>query len=594
LNGFKDATTDEATIRAWWKQWPDANVAVRTGAASQVLVIDPDGEEGSRSWANLQNELDANEDLALTPTSKTGRGHHVFFKVPAGVTVKSRIRFRPGLDVKAEDGYVLVSPSRHYSGIEYTWICSPDDSEIAELPRSILSKLNEPANSSGNGNGHKPSLDTARILDGVPEGARDDQIFRLACKLRRADVPQEWAERLCMEAAENSEQPPGRPFTAEDARDKVLTAYTKFQPGATRVIPVPADAAPRPALIPLKASDYNPNECIPVAFGHGDEVLFARGDLVLLGAAVAGGKTINLLAVTIAKALGRPLLNFECGEQEHAAAVLSDGDGSRPVLKRAARLLDGMGSDLSTLDGPNLRIFAVPGLCLDRPEDFEAVMNFVKEFDPALLALDSLNSMCGPERSRWSDADMGDFVRSRVRPLQRRPDGSDRTVLLAHHLKKPSQEKGAPNRFQDLLSGSYYILGAVDACVGLDGTGPETFLCRPIKRSRWGCTFNSFIARIEGGPGEPLRLANLGHAQPTPSEREDAESAFLSAMSTFPAGIWVRTIEVKKIVGPKFSERNVERAGKSLAKSGRLEPHPKTRGTYRLPNINQPHLPTGD
>ena len=33
-HGCKDATTDEDTLRAWWRRMPDANVAVATGEAS--------------------------------------------------------------------------------------------------------------------------------------------------------------------------------------------------------------------------------------------------------------------------------------------------------------------------------------------------------------------------------------------------------------------------------------------------------------------------------------------------------------------------------------------------------------------------------
>jgi bifunctional DNA primase/polymerase-like protein len=45
-HGFKDATTDEETIRGWWDENPNYNVAIRTGAASRLWVLDVDGEVG--------------------------------------------------------------------------------------------------------------------------------------------------------------------------------------------------------------------------------------------------------------------------------------------------------------------------------------------------------------------------------------------------------------------------------------------------------------------------------------------------------------------------------------------------------------------
>ena len=45
-HGLQDATTDEATIRRWWTQWPSANVAIRTGAISGLVVLDRDDYKG--------------------------------------------------------------------------------------------------------------------------------------------------------------------------------------------------------------------------------------------------------------------------------------------------------------------------------------------------------------------------------------------------------------------------------------------------------------------------------------------------------------------------------------------------------------------
>src|SRR5215470_19879266 len=41
-SGFRDATTDEAQIRAWWAKWPNAMLAAPTGAASGMWVVDLD------------------------------------------------------------------------------------------------------------------------------------------------------------------------------------------------------------------------------------------------------------------------------------------------------------------------------------------------------------------------------------------------------------------------------------------------------------------------------------------------------------------------------------------------------------------------
>jgi hypothetical protein len=70
-------------------------------------------------------------------------------------------------------------------------------------------------------------VDTASTLSGVPEGRRDNELFRLACKLRQADVPRDVAERLLVEAAENCKPP----FPRATAVVKVRSAYDRYGAG---------------------------------------------------------------------------------------------------------------------------------------------------------------------------------------------------------------------------------------------------------------------------------------------------------------------------------------------------------------------------
>lgn len=38
--GLHDATIDPHRVAAWWRRWPTANVGLRTGAASGLVVVD--------------------------------------------------------------------------------------------------------------------------------------------------------------------------------------------------------------------------------------------------------------------------------------------------------------------------------------------------------------------------------------------------------------------------------------------------------------------------------------------------------------------------------------------------------------------------
>src|SRR5262245_3329243 len=80
-HGVKDATTDEKTLRRWWKRWPKANVAVATGSASGLFMLGPDGPQGIAALADLEREQGK---LPRTPSGTTGGGgKRYYFRWPA-------------------------------------------------------------------------------------------------------------------------------------------------------------------------------------------------------------------------------------------------------------------------------------------------------------------------------------------------------------------------------------------------------------------------------------------------------------------------------------------------------------------------------
>jgi hypothetical protein len=109
LNGFKDATTDPALIRAWWRRWPDANVAVATGAPGPD-VLDVDVKPAGSGYTALNKLKRAG---LLTGASRLVRtrsgGLHVYY---AGTSQRGGGLPRHHLDFKACGGYVLAPPSR--------------------------------------------------------------------------------------------------------------------------------------------------------------------------------------------------------------------------------------------------------------------------------------------------------------------------------------------------------------------------------------------------------------------------------------------------------------------------------------------------
>lgn len=140
--GFYDAAQDELSVRELWRDNPRCNIGIRLGALSDVFVVDTDGPAGEQNLAAMQA---LNGAFPATPTARTSRGRHYYFRFPGSeVEIKnSAARIAEGVDIKTEGGYVVAPPSIHPSGEIYTWDAglSPFDVPVAHAPDWLIAKL---------------------------------------------------------------------------------------------------------------------------------------------------------------------------------------------------------------------------------------------------------------------------------------------------------------------------------------------------------------------------------------------------------------------------------------------------------------------
>lgn len=135
----KRATTNEASLREWWRKWPDANICIVTGAASGFIVLDIDPKHGGD--ASLTELLEEYGELPPTLRAATGGGgQHLLFEHP-GVAIRNSISFLgEGLDIRGDGGYIVAPPSLHESGRIYEWL---NVTKPAPLPEWLLKLLTE-------------------------------------------------------------------------------------------------------------------------------------------------------------------------------------------------------------------------------------------------------------------------------------------------------------------------------------------------------------------------------------------------------------------------------------------------------------------
>lgn len=137
MHGVHDASYDTETVLGWWKRCPEANVGIQTGKDSGLVVLDIDPRNGGlESLA----ELEAN-NATLSHACKVetgGGGFHLYFKYPFGGEYKFRAILAPGIDIKADGGYIVAPPSLHASGKRYSWLSK---GPMPEIPAWLLERM---------------------------------------------------------------------------------------------------------------------------------------------------------------------------------------------------------------------------------------------------------------------------------------------------------------------------------------------------------------------------------------------------------------------------------------------------------------------
>lgn len=208
-----EATTDVEQIEKWWEENPDYNVGVFC-QASGFLVIDIDPRHGGDdSFLKLEERAAGN--LPPTVEAITGeydvrgrpvRGRHLIYRCDPNEKFIGNFKAAGlgGIDIK-HNGYILVAPSRHFSGFNYEWKPghAPWEIEIAEAPEELLSVVRKKALKvsaknvqSGKTLEKIEHIDFAWLFDeatrvdvssviesGLFEGERAVEIYRMTCVL---------------------------------------------------------------------------------------------------------------------------------------------------------------------------------------------------------------------------------------------------------------------------------------------------------------------------------------------------------------------------------------------------------------------------
>lgn len=105
---WQNKLPSKTLVKQWFGGWR-GNIAIVTGGQSGLVVVDFDSFPKYLRW-----KID-NPELAKTYTVNSPRpGRHCYFFVREPVS--TNIAVQPGIDIKANGGYVLIPPSRTEKG----------------------------------------------------------------------------------------------------------------------------------------------------------------------------------------------------------------------------------------------------------------------------------------------------------------------------------------------------------------------------------------------------------------------------------------------------------------------------------------------
>lgn len=122
---FQSQTAPEAMLERW-SEVGEMNLAMATGQASGIVVLDADGDEAV-AWCNKHG-------LTSPVAVKTGKGYHYYYSHPGGqVANRGKMWGRKDLQLRGDGGYVVMPPSIHENGHQYTWAFAPG-ADFADLP----------------------------------------------------------------------------------------------------------------------------------------------------------------------------------------------------------------------------------------------------------------------------------------------------------------------------------------------------------------------------------------------------------------------------------------------------------------------------
>ncbi|RME83655.1 MAG: hypothetical protein D6785_06460, partial [Planctomycetota bacterium] len=226
-HGFKDATLDKKQIEKWWqfRGFPNLpNIGIATGP-SGLLVVDIDKKNGGletlKEWEKEGGPLEGWKEKTFWVKSGGG-GIHIYYKHPGKKFKIKSGDIAKGVEIRTGESCIIAPPSIHpETKNTYEWGYFDKNKSIGLIPPALWNVINKAI---------KKKQKKPKKIYGkngtIPEGERNNTLFREGCKLRTAGIDI-LAIRAALQAI-NMER--CKPPLEEKEIESIVKSVSKYEP----------------------------------------------------------------------------------------------------------------------------------------------------------------------------------------------------------------------------------------------------------------------------------------------------------------------------------------------------------------------------
>ena len=220
----KQLTTKES-IRLFCMSNPYMNIAIHCDG---LCVVDVDKKSGGiESFKKEILPLLGNIQTLVVNTP--GGGFHVYFRTSEKILNSTGII--KGIDIKSKNGLVVTAGSKHVNGgiynIGYSGTPKTDELYIADLPEKLLNFIQSKQNKKSNLNNKDIGVNNDYT---IPNGERNDVLFKYACSLRRRGISIDEIRFLLKERNKNCAPP-----LDDEEIEKIINSIQRYSEGPENI-----------------------------------------------------------------------------------------------------------------------------------------------------------------------------------------------------------------------------------------------------------------------------------------------------------------------------------------------------------------------